>query len=130
MIHYEVYFDKYNWSVEVYIILDRSNIDSILDSLLRIRPSKKVIRSAHQNLMTDENTGFTYSNPKLRKSLMVINRSSSMEEFINTYNHEKNHVEMHMCEELGIDPYSEEAAYLSGDLAQHLFLPAVCSFLV
>jgi hypothetical protein len=40
-----------------------------------------------------------------------------MEEFINTYNHEKNHVEMHICEKLDIDPYSEEAAYLSGDLA-------------
>jgi len=25
---------------------------------------------------------------------------------------------MHICEELGIDPYSEEAAYLSGNMAQ------------
>ena len=44
-----------------------------------------------------------------------------VEEFIDTYNHEKNHVEMHMCKEFGIDPYSEEAAYLSGQLAKKLF---------
>lgn len=35
--------------------------------------------------------------------------------------HEKNHVEMHICKEFGIDPYSEKAAYLSGQLAKKLF---------
>jgi hypothetical protein len=48
---------------------------------------------------------------------MVINMSTSMDEFVNTYNHEKNHIEMHICDELNIDPYSEEAADLSGYLA-------------
>lgn len=35
--------------------------------------------------------------------------------------HGKNHVEMHICKEFGIDPYSEKAAYLSGQLAKKLF---------
>lgn len=130
MIHYEVYFDKYRWSVEVFIILSRPDIAEIISAVKRAGGSKKVLESAYTNLMEDFNSGFTYSSSKYRKSIMVVNRSSSMEEFINTYNHEKNHVEMHICEELGIDPYSEEAAYLSGNMAQQLFLPAVCSFLV
>lgn len=130
MIHYEVYFDKYRWSVEVFIILSRPDIAEIMTAVKRAGGSKKVIESAYANLQEDFNSGFTYSSSKYRKSIMVVNRSSSMEEFINTYNHEKNHVEMHICEELGIDPYSEEAAYLSGNMAQQLFLPAVCSFLV
>ena len=45
---------------------------------------------------------------------MIINMSTSMDEFINTYNHEKNHIEMHICEAYNIDPFSEEAADLSG----------------
>lgn len=130
MIHYEVYFDKYRWSIEVYIILSQADKQAILDSVVKMGGSKKVLESAYANLQEDFNSGFTYTSSKYRKSLMVVNRSSSMEEFINTYNHEKNHVEMHICEELGIDPYSEEAAYLSGNIAQQLFLPAVCSFLV
>lgn len=130
MIHYEVYFDKYRWSVEVFIILSRPDIAEIMSAVKRAGGSREVIESAHANLMEDFNSGFTYSSPKYRKSIMVVNRSSSMEQFINTYNHEKNHVEMHICEELGIDPYSEEAAYLSGNMAQQLFLPAVCSFLI
>lgn len=130
MIHYEVYFDKYRWSVEVFIILSRPDIEEIMAAVERAGGSSKVLKSAYANLMEDFDSGFTYSSPKYRKSIMVVNRSSSMEQFINTYNHEKNHVEMHICEELGIDPYSEEAAYLSGNMAQQLFLPAVCSFLV
>lgn len=130
MIHYEVYFDKYRWSVEVFIILSQPDIAEIMSAVKRAGGSNEVIESAHANLMEDFDSGFTYSSPKYRKSIMVVNRSSSMEQFINTYNHEKNHVEMHICEELDIDPYSEEAAYLSGNMAQQLFLPAVCSFLI
>lgn len=130
MIHYEVHFDKYRWSVEVFIILSRPDIEEIISAVERAGGSQKVLKQAHANLMEDYNSGFTYTSSKYRKSIMVVNRSSSMEEFINTYNHEKNHVEMHICEELGIDPYSEEAAYLSGNMAQQLFLPAVCGFLI
>lgn len=68
-----------------------------------------------------ENSGFTFTNQEEHKSIIVINRPDSAEEFIDTYNHEKNHVEMHICKEFGIDPYSEKAAYLSGQLAKKLF---------
>ena len=79
MIHYEVYFDKYRWSVEVFIILSRPDIDEIMSSVKRAGGSKKVIESARANLMEDFDSGFTYSSPKYRKSIMVVNRSSSME---------------------------------------------------
>ena len=130
MIHYEIYFDKYDWSIEVFIVLSHPQIDRILRSVKSAGCSEKVLDLAENNLHEEFNSGFTYSNTEFRKSIMVVNKSSSMVEFINTYNHEKNHVEMHICEELGIDPYSEEAAYLSGDMAQQLFLPAVCNFLI
>lgn len=130
MIHYKVIFDKYNWNVEVYIILEQSDNNRIMKSLAEMKCSEDIMYKAYENLRSGEDSGFTYTNSDKRHSLMVINKSSSMYEFINTYNHEKNHVEMHICEELGIDPYSEEAAYLSGELAQRLFLLAVCSFLV
>lgn len=130
MIHFDIIFEKYDWIVEVYIILENVNNKRILDSLDCMKCPEKIKTQAEENLYSGVNSGFTYTNPKIRKSLMVVNRSSSMYEFINTYNHEKNHVEMHICEELGIDPYSEEAAYLSGELASQLFLPALCSFVM
>ncbi len=130
MIHFDIIFEKYDWMVEVYIILEHANNERILNSLDCMKCPEKIKEQAEENLHSGVNSGFTYTNPKIRKSLMVVNRSSSMYEFINTYNHEKNHVEMHICEELGVDPYSEEAAYLSGELASQLFLPALCSFVM
>lgn len=78
-----------------------------------------VIQAAVSNIQSGYNTGFTYS--KGNTSVMVINKCTSIVEVINTYNHEKNHIEMHICKELGIDPYSEEASYLSGDLSELIF---------
>lgn len=130
MIHYTVYLEKYSWEIEVYIVIENANIDTITDSMRRLHCSNKVIHRAHENIMSEGDSGFTYTDMDQNKSLIVINRSSNMQEFINTFNHEKNHVEMHICEVLGIDPYSETAAYLSGDIAQRLFLPAICSLFV
>lgn len=130
MIHYSIHFEKYDWCIEVYLVLCQLREDTILNSLIQMDCPESIIDKACECLISGLDSGFTYSNPKYRKSLMVVNKSSSMYEFINTYNHEKNHVEMHICEELNIDPHSEEAAYLSGELSQQLFIPALCNFLV
>jgi hypothetical protein len=130
MRRFKIYYTKYDWSIEVFIIICKSDVDTILRSLEKIGGSDKVLDKAYDNLTDSaKNTGFTYTNSSRRKSVMVINKSTSMKEFINTYNHEKNHVEMHICEEFDIDPASEEAAYLSGELASQLYIPAICSFL-
>ena len=126
MIHYTIYFEKYSWEIEVYIIIDDVDINRIMRSLKQMKCQDKVLELAYKNIHNSQDSGFTYTDMEDMKSLMVINKSSNMQEFINTYNHEKNHVEMHICEANNIDPYSEQAAYLSGDLAQRLFLPAVC----
>lgn len=39
--------------------------------------------------------------------------------------HEKNHLEMHICEALDINPYSEEAAILSGETAMQILNEAL-----
>ena len=60
----------------------------------------------------------------------MINKPSTLEEFVNIYNHEKNHLEMHICEEFRIDPHSEEAALLSGNLSKYLFSKLVDELLI
>lgn len=130
MIHYTINFENYDWAVEVYIVLKGQTPSKVYKSLADLKCPEDVMYKAYENMNAGADTGFTYTNNKMRKSLMVINESSSMYEFINTYNHEKNHIEMHICKELNIDPHSEKAAELSGELAQQLFLPAVCRYIV
>lgn len=74
-----------------------------------------------------EDTGFTYSNYERQCSIVVIHKASSIGEFINTFEHEKNHLEMHICEALDINPYPEKAAHMSGDLAQLILEEALYS---
>ena len=84
--------------------------------------------SIKRNLSNAElDTGFAYSSYDKQCSIVVIHKASSIGEFINTFEHEKNHLEMHICEALDINPYSEEAAHMSGDLAQLILEEALYS---
>ena len=65
-------------------------------------------------------TGFIYSSFYKQRSIIVVHKASSVGEFVNTFVHEKNHLEMHICEALDINPYSEEAAILSGEIAMQI----------
>ena len=117
MIHYKIYFKPYDWEVEVYVILKNCYINKIIDSLAECPQSE--IQRSFLNLTTRVNSGFVKTFDK--RSIVVINKPESIEEFINIYNHEKNHLEMHIVDEYGIDPHSEDAAELSGNLAKCLF---------
>jgi hypothetical protein len=77
------------------------------------------IQQAFLNVTTRIDSGFVKTFD--RRSVVVINKPTTLEEFINVFNHEKNHLEMHICDEFNINPYSEEAAELSGNLAKCLF---------
>lgn len=111
--------DKYNWIIDIYYTIDEQQKGEIFDTLNRLGCTPSTIQSIESNLNNKyEDTGFAYSNYTQNYSIIVIHKASSVGEFINTFEHEKNHIEMHMCEALDINPYSEEAAHLSGDLAQ------------
>lgn len=58
-------------------------------------------------------------------SYTIINNASTIVEFLGTFNHEKNHIKMHICKTLHIDPFSEEASILSGNLAKSIYLAVI-----
>lgn len=126
MIHYNIYFRPYDWEVEVYVILKDCYVNKIIDSLRDCPESE--IQKAFLNLTTRVNSGFIKTFDK--RSIVVINKPTTLEEFVNVYNHEKNHLEMHICEAYNIDPHSEEAAELSGNLAKCLFSSLVDELLI
>ena len=117
MIHYNIYFTPYDWEVEVYVVLNNCQLDAIINSLRDCSQSE--IQRAFLNITTRVNSGFIKTLG--RRSVIVINKPLTIEDFINVYNHEKNHLEMHICDEFNIDPHSEEAAELSGNLAKYLY---------
>ena len=129
MIQFKVRFEKYNWDIDVFIVIKNVNPNIIQDALEHMNCPLHIMHKSFRLLTTGINSGFTYTNKNIHKSLLVVNVSSSADEYINTFAHEKNHVEMHICKEYGIDPYSEEAAELSGELAQMLIIPMTSGLL-
>lgn len=121
MMYFKVFLKEYDWIIKCFITENNSHVADIICILNKLGCTDRALEKAQNILYNQYNSGFAYSNTKYRESIMVINMSTSMDEFVNTYNHEKNHIEMHICEEFGIDPYSEKASDLSGYLAQSFY---------
>ena len=116
------------WYIHRAIKVDESQKTEIVTELKELRPNKETYEKLERNLMNAElDTGFIYSSFYKKFSLIVIHKASSIGEFVNTFEHEKNHLEMHICEALDINPYSEEAAVLSGELAMQILNEALCN---
>lgn len=120
--------NKYDWCVTIYYTIDDEQKSEVIECLEKMGCDRRTLESIKSNLdRAAVDTGFTYSNFQQQKSILVVHKASSIGEFLNTFEHEKNHLEMHVCEALDINPYSEEAAHFSGDLAQQILEEALCS---
>ena len=117
MIHFKIFFNDYKWTIEVFIEPKEQDAGVIESRLKQIGCSDKCIDRALDTVLHEHNSGFVYTKMEHRYSVMAMDCGTSMDEFINTYHHEKNHIEMHIAEYYNIDPMSEEASKMSGDLA-------------
>lgn len=122
MIIQNIYINEWDWSVVVYYAIDDYYLDEICDALYEIGCSYDKIEEFEEFLTTERyNFGITYSNFVNRCSVVVIGITSSPREFQNTFDHEKGHLAMHICEADNIDPFSEEYQYLTGEIGQKMF---------
>lgn len=120
MIIQDFYIPQYDWHIRVYYAVTTYWTDDIILDLRRIGCAGNTLRRAYENLERgDLNTGLTYSNNG--ESVMVISKTSTPAQFLNSWMHELRHLSRHIEQSCGISPYGEEAAYLAGDIAQRMF---------
>lgn len=92
------------------------DIDYIIKTLKEINCPYNYILKALDNLEECTlNSGLTYSNLKQRSSVIVINKTSSIFQLINTISHEIFHLICHISESKKIED-EEYLAKLNGDL--------------
>ena len=109
-------FSIYDWNVVILYQCSCDDIDSIIETLRKINCPIKYITQALNNLKTCSlNIGLTYSNTLLKSSVIVINKTSSFAQLINTISHEYYHLICHISKTLEIED-EEELAYLNGNL--------------
>jgi len=109
-------FSIYNWEVTILYECTCDDIDYIIRILKDINCPNKYIKEALHNLQTcNLNIGLTYSNTNLQSSVIVVNKTSSFAQLINTIAHEYFHLICHISKILEIED-EEELAYLNGNL--------------
>ena len=129
MIVQDFHIMRYRWRVRAYYAATTYRTDDILRDFAEAGCKGIQLKRAYNSLKRNAlDTGITYSNFMRRETVMVISLTSSPAEFLNSWEHEKKHLARHIEQAYGIDPYSEEAAYLEGEIAQKMF-PVASKFL-
>jgi len=109
--------DAYDWKVRVYFAVTCYHTDSIIKSLNDIQCPAELMDHIRDNLLKcDMDTGFTYSNKKLRRTVMIVGLASSPVEFLNSFEHELRHLVDDIASTHSMDMAGEEVAYLTGNI--------------
>ena len=115
MIHFKTNLYKYNWNIDVFILQKFSEIKDIKNYLYKYDNYKQMLT----RLSKFKNSGFSYSYPN--NSILVVGLQDNLYELVDTFNHEKNHIETYIGNYYNIKYDSEEFSILSGNLAATLF---------
>lgn len=123
MIRQHIVLHKYDdWEIFAYYATTRYAVDEIMEQLWDIGVDAHNARQAFENLSSgDIDTGLCYSNFAMRKSVLVVARTSSPAEFLNSLTHESAHACVHIATALGINHKSEDFAYLIGELCREMY---------
>ena len=109
-------FSIYNWSITILYETTCDDINIIIKTLKEINCPKYYIERALDNLEECKlNSGLTYSNLNLKSSVIIVNKTSSFAQLINTISHEYYHLICHISKTLNIED-EEELANLNGNL--------------
>ena len=109
-------FSIYNWKITILYETTCYDINYIIKTLMDINCPKYYIKRALENLEECKlNSGLTYSNSRLKSSVIIINKTSSFSQLINTISHEYFHLISHISKRLNIKD-EEELANLNGNL--------------
>ena len=126
MIRRHIYLYGWDWTIEAFYDVVKSDADEVLAVLKRYDCPSHLMRRARKNLSDGHpDNGLTYTNNRRRVSVMVIGRASSPSQYWNTLDHEKGHVAEHIAQYHNLDPPGEEIEYLRGLIAERVYPEAV-----
>lgn len=108
------------WDVTVLYDVWPQDLPAVAARLSEAGAPQPFIDDAADNLQR-RNAGYTFSNLPERRSVVCIGRADSLRQFLNTVDHETDHVQAHVAECYGVRLGTEQAAYLQGYIGGRLF---------
>ena len=109
------------WGVDFLFATEEYDVERVLSCLYDIDAPNIVMVRANRIMKENHlNKGFTFSNPDIKRAVVVVGPTSSGDEFLDTLVHEVHHLAVAIADSLGISLKSEAPAYLAGDSARIL----------
>lgn len=123
MIRQKIVLPKYdNWTIYAYYAVSTYFVEEIMEQLWEANIDAQNAIRAFDNLNSGQlDTGLCYSNPSMRKSVIVVALTSSADEFLNSLTHEATHACVHVSSAMGVNHRSEEFAYMVGELCREMY---------
>lgn len=110
-----------HWEVIFLFSFDIYDMEQIWDALSWADAPRSIFQQVSEKVSAGNlDEGFTFSNPGLRRTVFAIGKTSSGPEVLDSTVHEIIHIAQHIAVEDGIDPFSEEMAYLGGDISREI----------
>jgi len=112
--------DRDWWIMASLGVSDTEDLNEVYKALLSVGCQDYKAREVCMTL-SQPNRGYTLTDYEDKYSLMFVSRATSPEQMYDSIDHEKQHVIAHISKYYRVDPKSEEAAYLAGELGRLLF---------
>lgn len=123
MIRQEIDIDGY-WHATVFYMPGREDMPEVIDAFQEVECPESDIMKIRNIFPLMMNKGVTFPNFGQRRSVTVMGRATSWEEFFNTVLHETGHIRDSIVYWYGVDGYGEPPAYLQGEIGR-LMAPAI-----
>ena len=122
MVQTGFWLGRRDWWVMASLGIDDGDLRDVYEGLRSVGLSERKVREVCDAL-SEPNNGYTYTDYDGKYTLIYASRATSAEQMFDTIEHELNHAVEHISSYYGVDPKSEEASYLAGELGR-LIWPA------
>ena len=121
MIRLNIYINKYNWSLTIFADVGIENINSIIRYLHQLYCDNSYALDIIKSVYDGYNNAITISNLIINKSIIVINKTTSDKQFVNSIVHECRHVQSHIATKYNLNEKGEDVAYLLGNMISDIY---------
>lgn len=113
-----IYYRKYDWDILVFYDVDGGDTYRVVSALMDIGcKGENLSRSVEAVESCRKNSGLTFANLMSREMVVMIGKTTSHAEFLNTLVHELHHMAEFIASEAGVPYTGETISYITGDLA-------------
>lgn len=109
------------WYILLYYGTNKYHKKDVMDTLISLGCPYKSAKHATDTVCTKLNTGLTFSNIDHRTSFVCVSDTTELPQMVNTIVHEIKHLQTHICGYYGVSEYGEQAACLTGYIAQKIY---------